>query len=410
MPRVNPPKRRTAGPLVGPLRPAGIRHINAREIFRLLRANSPCSRADLVRLSGLSAPTVSATVEHLEKRGLVATLGLGVSAGGRPPGLISLNPECAYVAGMEITGSVLQVVIADLEGNRVGKAAIRLPAAPTPEKAVDALAQSVSRLLTQHGIPREKLFAVSAAAPGITDRRAGNVLSAPHLPEWEDVPLKRMLEEAIGVPAVVENNVNLSALGERMEGAARGQDDFVFLWMADGVGAGVFVDGKLHRGAIGSAGEIGYMRVPGAPRGAVSIHTTGSLEDVVGEMGIRAAWQRLRAERGKAKDSLSAPEILALAETGDAEAIGIRDSIGAILSDVLINIAVLLDPAMIVLGGDIGRSPGLFGAVLRRVQQDDFARFVLVASHLGNNAALAGAVKLGLEVAEAELLAGSVEA
>ena len=387
-----------------------MRHINARELFWLLRANSPCSRADLVRLSGLSAPTVSATVEHLEKRGLVTTLGLGASAGGRPPGLLSLNPECAYVAGLEITSSDIRVALADLEGNRVGKWTSRLPSRETPEKVVEALAHGVDKVLMRHSIPRNKLYSVCAAVPGITDLRAGNVVSAPHLQAWENVPLKRLLEETLGVSAVIENDVNLSALGERMEGAARGYDDFVFLWVGNGVGAGIFVDGKLHRGAIGSAGEIGYMRVPGAPRGKLSIHTTGSLEDAVGQKGIEAAWRRMHPLEGNGREKpITAAEILARAAAGDPGAVQIRDHTAAVLSDAIVNISVLLDPSMIVLGGEIGRSDELFGAVLKRVQQNDFARFVLVASHLGKDAALTGAVKLALETAESGLLNFSIE-
>ena len=169
----------TASPLTGPLRPAGMRHFNARELFWLLRANSPCSRADLVRLSGLSAPTVSATIEHLEKHGLVTTLGLGASAGGRPPGLLSLNPECAYVAGLEITSSGVRVALVNLEGSRIGNWTSQLSS--TPEKIVESLEHGVGILLARHSIPRSKLYSVCVAAPGITDLRAGGRCLLPHI-------------------------------------------------------------------------------------------------------------------------------------------------------------------------------------------------------------------------------------
>ncbi len=176
-------KRKPDGSLNGPLRPAGIRHINARELFWSLRANSPCSRADLVRLSGLSAPTVSATVEHLEKLGLVTTLGLGASAGGRPPGLLSPNPQCAYVAGLEITSSSISVAVADLGGNRIGNWSVSRQEKEKPENVVQSLAVGVDKLLSRYSIPRKKLLAVCAAAPGIMDLKAGNLVSAPHLEE-----------------------------------------------------------------------------------------------------------------------------------------------------------------------------------------------------------------------------------
>jgi glucokinase len=346
----------------------------------------------------------------LEKRGLVTTLGLGASAGGRPPGLLSLNPECAYVGGLEITSSDIRVALANLDGSRIGNWTSRLPSNSTPEKVVEALDHGLDKLLTHHSIPRSRLYAVCAAAPGITDLKKGSVVSAPHLEAWENIPLKQLLEETFGVPAVIENDVNLRALGERMVGAARGQDDFVFLWVDKGVGAGIFVDGKLHRGADGSAGEIGYMRVPGAPRATLSIHHTGSLEDSLGQKGLEEAWRQMHPANGKGNlKILTAHQILEMASDGHPEAGEIRDMIAAILSDVIINISVLLDPSMIVLGGDIGRSPALFGTVLKRMQQNDLARFMLVASHLGKDAALTGAVKLALETAELDLLNFNLE-
>ncbi len=117
-------------------RPTSLRHINARELYLLLRANSPCSRADLVRLSGLSGPTVSRTIEYLEKRGLVISLGFGESDGGRPPDQLSLNQGYVYVAGLEISDSGIRIALADLQGNRIAQWSSRLPSKKTPEKVV----------------------------------------------------------------------------------------------------------------------------------------------------------------------------------------------------------------------------------------------------------------------------------
>ncbi len=184
MARRSVPKHKAKSPAKASPRPTSLRHINARELYLLLRANSPCSRADLVRLSGLSGPTVSRTVEYLEKRGLVISLGFGESDGGRPPDQLSLNQGYVYVAGLEIKDSGIRVALADLQGNRIAQWSSRLPSKKTPEKVVEALVAGVERLLKQHSIAKRKLYAICTSAPGITDVSTGNLIFAPFLKTW----------------------------------------------------------------------------------------------------------------------------------------------------------------------------------------------------------------------------------
>jgi glucokinase len=167
------PKHKAESPAKESTRPTSLRHINARELYLLVRANSPCSRADLVRLSGLSGPTVSRTIEYLEKRGLVISLGFGESDGGRPPDQLSLNQGYVYVAGLEIKDSGVRVALADLQGNRIAQWSSRLPSRKTPENVVHTLVAGVERLLRQHSIAKRKLYAICTSAPGITDVNTG---------------------------------------------------------------------------------------------------------------------------------------------------------------------------------------------------------------------------------------------
>ncbi len=386
-------------------RPTSLRHINARELYLLLRANSPCSRADLVRLSGLSGPTVSRTIDYLEKRELVISLGFGESGGGRPPDQLSLNHACVYVAGLEIKDSRIGVALADLKGNRIGQWSSRFPSQKTPEKVVRKLVAGVERLLKQHSIPKRKLYAICASAPGITDIKTGNLIFAPFLKDWGDIPLRKLLEDAFEIPVIVENESNLHALGERAYGAAKGDDHFVFLEVGSGVGAGIFINGMLYKGATGSAGEIGYMQIPGAPRGPFSTHLPGTLEKVAGGKGMEETWREI-AKNGPARKPATAADILAFAEAGDVVAIQVIETTARALCDVIANISVLLDPAMIILGGPIGCSQVLFDAVARRLQfqKHDLDRITLRLSHCGEDAALLGALKTALETAETRLL------
>ena len=139
MRRRSAPKRKVPIPAEEASRPTSLRHINVRELYQLLRANSPCSRADLVRLSGLSGPTVSRVIEYLEQRELVISVGFGESDGGRPPDKLSLNQAYLCVAGLEIKDSGIRVVLADLQGNRIAQWDSRLPSRKTPEKVVHTL-------------------------------------------------------------------------------------------------------------------------------------------------------------------------------------------------------------------------------------------------------------------------------
>ena len=405
LPRQSARKSKVQIPSKKSSRPTSLRHINARELYLLLRTNSPCSRADLVRLSGLSGPTVSRTIEYLEKRELVISLGFGASGGGRPPDQLSLNHACVYVAGLEITDSRIGVALADLEGNRIGQWSSRSPSQKTPEKVVWTLVTRVERLLKQHSIPKRKLYAICASAPGITDIKTGNLIFAPFLKDWGDIPLRKLLEDAFEIPVIVENEANLHALGERAYGAAKGEDHFVFLEVGSGVGAGIFINGMLYKGATGSAGEIGYMQVPGAPRGPFSTHLAGPLEQVAGGKGMEATWREI-SKNMPAGEPVTAADILAFAEAGDVVATQVIETTARALCDVIANISVLLDPTMVILGGPIGCSQVLFDAVSRQLQlqKHDVDRITLRLSHCGEDAALLGALKTALETAETRLL------
>ena len=202
----------------GPARPEQLRQVNASEVLRLLRLHTPCSCADLVRFSGLSAPTVSSTVEYLSRRGLVEHIGRGASSGGRPPQLLRFNDTFGYVIGVDIGGTTVRVALADLNGKIIDKVALELGKKSAPKQVVALIMNQIRRLERDRRVPRKKLLAIAAGAPGITDMRSGVVLSAPNLACGNKVPLRQMLEESARVPVSVENDVNLGALGESQPG------------------------------------------------------------------------------------------------------------------------------------------------------------------------------------------------
>ncbi|HET7214414.1 MAG TPA: ROK family transcriptional regulator [Terriglobia bacterium] len=388
-------------------RPRLLRDFNAQQILRLLRKHGPCSRADLSRYSGLSAPTISSGVAYLRQLGLIDPMGPGPSNGGRPPDLLRFNSKAGYVVGVDIGTSLVRFVIADLDGEIVGKADVATQSHSTPDHVVSLIATGIRKLQTRHKVPGKKLMAVAVGVPGITDIQKGIVLSAPILPQWQAVPLRDILAKEVGTRTVVENDVNLAALGEGRWGIAHGVKNFVFLTVGSGIGAGIFINGHLYHGADWAAGEIGYLYVPGTEESPLTILKPGPLEDMIGARAIENAWRKLGGqdgESGRQALELSGGDILDLAEKGDPVAGRILQQTARILADAITNICVVLNPSLVVLGGRVGSRPTLFKATSRIIEFNEFCRPRVAVSTLATEAVVLGAVQLALNVAEQKIL------
>lgn len=389
-------------------RPELLREVNARHLLRLLRLYGPCSRADLVRRSGLSAPTVSSAVAFLQDHGLVESIGPGRSNGGRRPSLLRFNHGLGYVAGVDIGRSVIRVALADLRGNIIERWVTDCPAKLSPEEVVRRVASGIRELERRHGVPPGKILAASAGVPGITNPVAGIVISVPNFsPRWDDVPLRALLEKACHITTSVENDVNLAALGESWCGIAQGVKDFVFLSIGTGVGAGIFVNGQLYHGAEWTAGEIAYLYVPGTEESPLALRRRGPLESVIGSDGIEQFWLTLGARKQGGKNRvprLGAAEVFDLAARGGAVALDVLQQTARILADAITNVCVILNSSLVVLGGRIGTHPALYEAVDRILERNEFSRPRLAVSSLGREAQLFGAIWLALNVADTKIL------
>ena len=382
--------------------PALLKQMNARELLALLRAHNPSSRADLVRMSGLSAPTVSSVVRYLERKHLVNRLGPGSSSGGRRPDMLAFNSDYGYVVGVDLGGSTVRLALADLDGRIVARWTVSTRGNRTPEKVVALIHSGLLNLLQQARLPRSKLRAIGIGAPGITDVRDGIVLSAPHLSGWHMVPVRQMLEAKLKVPAIVENDVNAAAIGEHWSGSAKGVSSFVFLALGTGIGAGIYINDQLYHGSGWAAGEVGYLLVPGEQFSPILLKEPGSLEKTLGGIAIERAWRRLADRDGQ--HYLKATEIFALASRGDLNALKLLRSSAHALASAVTNISLLLNTSLVVLGGTIGTSAPLVKATREVLEKNDFARPRLEISTLGADAQVHGAVRLALDRVEMSLL------
>lgn len=386
-----------------PSRPGLLRQMNARRLLVLLRANNPCSRAELVRLSGLSAPTVSSAIDYLARKNLVSRLGPGSSSGGRRPDMIAFNSSRGVVAGVDLGGTTGRLALADLDGKIQGRSSFSTRGNESPEKIVALIHSGLIDLLDLARIPRAKWLAVGLGVPGITDVEAGVVVSAPNLSGWQNVPLRDLLQSKLQVPAIIENDVNAAAVGEHWTGSAQSVSDFVFLAIGTGIGAGIFINNQLYHGSTWAAGEVGYFAVPGAYLPRIELDKAGALESAIGGKAIERNWRKVCKQRG-AHAHLRATEIFELAAQGDVQARKLMDTSAQVLAYAITNICLLLNTSLVVLGGSVGTSEPLLRATREIVERNDFARPQLAISRLGPHAQLNGAIRLALNRVEAAVL------
>ncbi|HWC20003.1 MAG TPA: ROK family protein, partial [Terriglobales bacterium] len=299
----------------------------------------------------------------------------------------------------DIGGSGVRLALADLGGNITGTMNRLFTYNGTPGEVVGLCAAGIQSLLEDNGVSRQKVLQFVAGAPGITDARSGRVRSAPNLRDWHDVSLADQLQRKTRLPTAIENDVNLGAVGEGRCGVAAAVQNFVFIAIGSGVGAGIVIDGDLFHGANWSAGEVGYMQVPGLPSEPLTFDRLGVLESSIGGEGIRNAW--LACTSGsRGAQHLRPTEIFDLAIRGDRCAVQVLETTSQHLATAIANISLVLDTQLVVLGGGIGRHPALVEATRKALARNEFARPEVVASGLGSDAQLHGAIWLAIQIAE----------
>jgi glucokinase len=390
-------------------RPSLLRHTNALRVLKLLRECGTCSKADLVRASGLSAPTITNVVGDLLSAGLIKTLGEGESNGGRPPDMIAFKAERGCVLAVKISADNLSFLLADLDGRELDSQEIALAGRKTtPDAICNYIGEEARRLLRKHKKKREQLLAVVAGVPAITNVDEGIVLSISTLENWRSVPLRAKLSQILDCLIIVENDINLAAQGERYCGAAQAEETFILIHIGPNVGAGIVLGGQIYHGSQWSAGEIGYLRLPNTSRRRPTLHEFGELETVLTSAGILESWQEAKKKSGpdgdETRETIDALGVLNLAQAGDARAEKIVQQRASIVADILVNVSLILNPALILLEGEVGSHPVLISAVQKQLQESEFAVAKIDAGNLGNTSVLWGGVAIALGMIPSVLL------
>jgi glucokinase len=298
----------------------------------------------------------------------------------------SPSDDHGVVAGVDIGGSKVALMVTDI-GTGVDLAHDRFPtpADDGPAALIEHLYESVQRLVAEAGREPSELRALGIAAPGQVDAEHGRVIVAGNLAGWHDIPLRDIIANTLSVPVFVDNDANTAALGERWRGAAKQMHNFVFLALGTGVGAGLVINGRLHRGYRNAAGEAGNF-IMGRKRLGRDRQGHGDLELLVGGPAIRDA------AREAAGTMLKTEEAFAEAE-GDRRLKRVADRAADYIAMAVINIAALLDPEAIIFGGGTSAAgEALIDRVRARVDRELAVRPALMLSALGEDAQLHGAV------------------
>jgi predicted NBD/HSP70 family sugar kinase len=330
------------GPLVGTY--------NRRVVLEAIRVAGATTRVALAEATGLRAQTVSNIVRRLLDEGLVVEDGRQATTIGKPRTVVRINPTSHYAVGVQIDPYGVRLVVVDLDGTIHAHADRPLPDAHKPDDAVRLVAGQVRRVLKAVGVPPERVSGLGVAAPGPIDLADGMLVHPPNLPGWKRFALRDALAAACRLPVTVDNDATAAAIGEHWSGAASGVRNFVFVYMGTGVGAGIFVDGRVYRGASGNAGEFGHVPVSlDGPR--CRCGSVGCVEAV----SAPAAIVRKRAQP---RDVMAAyREVCAAAAAGDTRARGRIETAAGHLATATVGLVNLLDLEMVVLGG-----PSLDGA------------------------------------------------
>ncbi|GAA4488051.1 ROK family transcriptional regulator [Actinoallomurus oryzae] len=385
--------------------PGVLRHINRRVVLESLRAAPGLATVAMVmERTGLSRPAVTRALSDLGEVGLVEWLEARGTGVGRPAQHVRFNAEIGHVAGVGIDPRHIEVVLTDLAGTPVATTGVVAPSSGA--EIVQAAADAIDHCLSSAGVDGTRLWAVTAGTPGIIDTD-GAIRVAPSIPSWAGLPVNSVLRRRFRCPVFIDNDVTLAALAEHSLGAASGNDTFAYVHWGERVGTGVMIDGRPYRGSSSAAGELGFLDVAGDPdrpsgddaRDLTARDGLGGFERLVGTRAIRelalaeaAPGSALHARARAADLGHIARVLFELAAEGDAVAQALCERVTRRFATGLAALMLLLDPEVVVIGGDVAASgPPLIDLLNRHLAARLLVEPRLVLSELGENAVARGA-------------------
>ena len=380
-------------------------------ILQLIHSGMNNSRLELARQADLSPSSITAIVQRLIKKGLVIESEPATSQLGRRPIPLQVRGDAAYLVGVDLGSFFLRIVITDVNGEIVYRSQARTDMKVGRERVLERTFLSIHQAIRESNLPPKLIKGIGIAHSGVIDSEAGVVLSYPRpgqMAEWRNVPLRELFEKEFDLPCLLEDSVRTSTIAEKCFGAGRELSNFLYIDVGMGIGAGIFLDGRLYRGAGGRAGEFGHITVNESGP-LCSCGNTGCLETVAScaaiIQNVRTAIEkgidsRIREATGGDLDKVSIELIAQAATDDDSLAYRILQRSASYIGIGLANLVNLLNPRVVIFGGALFREiPQLIADPLRRIikqrsLEKSAQEVQLVVSTLGGEASALGAARL----------------
>jgi glucokinase len=378
-------------------RPAAEAGVLARagDLFQLLRDGKARTRAELAEQTGLARTTVAARIDALTVLGLVGPAGEAASSGGRPPSKFAFNAGVRLVLAADVGASHAAVAVTDLNGEVLARHSERLDVAEGPEKVLGWILENGRKLLAEIGRSDADIAGIGIGVPGPVEHGSGRPVKPPIMPGWDGFDVVGFIRNDIDAEVLVDNDVKIMALGERYAHWSS-YDDLLFIKLATGVGAGIISSGELQRGADGTSGDLGHVRVPGGEGVLCRCGNTGCLEALAAGPALVAklAAQGIQASSGS--------DVVDLAAQGNVQAIHALRQAGREVGEVLAICVNMLNPSVIVVGGSLSRAgdqllAGIRETVYGRSLPLATSRLRIEQSKAGTEAAVIGASRMVID-------------
>ncbi|MCU1516444.1 MAG: hypothetical protein JWQ75_1165 [Pseudarthrobacter sp.] len=364
----------------------------AGDLFQLLRDGKARTRAELALTTGLARSTVAARIDALIASGLVGPAGEAHSSGGRPPSRFAFNAAARAVLAVDVGATHVILAVTDLGGKVLAEQRLAQDVADGPEPVLGRVVDEGLALLLQAGRGPRDLAGVGIGLPGPVEHATGRPVKPPIMPGWDGFDVVRFVQRSLPVPVLVDNDVNIMALGERTAHWPEHQN-FLFIKVATGIGSGIISNGELQRGANGTAGDLGHVRVPRGDDVLCRCGNYGCLEAL-------ASGPALAAElTGRGLPAAKGRDVLKLVAGGNPQAVHALRQAGRDVGDVLATVVNLLNPSVIVIGGSLGQAgehlmAGVREVVYRRSLPLATSHLRIALSMAGDQAAILGASQM----------------
>jgi predicted NBD/HSP70 family sugar kinase len=359
-------------------------------VLRLIREGKASTRAEIVAQTGLARSTVTQRLDALMAERLVVPAGESSSTGGRPPTVFAFNRGAGVILAADLGATHSRVAVTDLAGEVLAESAADIAIAEGPEAVLGWLGEQLDGLLEEGGSERGNVRGVGVGVPGPVEFAAGRPVAPPIMPGWDGYPVADRLRERYSAPVLVDNDVNIMALGEHWA-SWHEVEHLMFVKVGTGIGCGIVASGRIHRGAQGAAGDLGHVQITDDDRVVCRCGNVGCLEAVAGGGAMAAQLSELGHEASDSRD------VVRLVRSGSQDAVRLVRQAGRELGGVLATSVNLFNPAVIVIGGDIAE--GVDEHLLAGVREVVYQRSLplatrslrIVRSRLGDRAGVTGA-------------------